>query len=167
MKRDLNNLWFEGIACGLLIDLKRGLNLVSLPASNGPLQYTSYDMLENIGDESLVSSIQRYDSTLSWQTTSWFAGLPSGENFDTLAGEGYIIYMNENSCYCCRYFVNSDKHGKICMRPDVTKETADRSLNDLSNYQLVSISCTGFKELDKNKIRARLFRVRFKLREKL
>ena len=35
---------------------------------------------------------------MGWQTTAFFAGVPSGEDFDTKESEGYIIYMNEVPC---------------------------------------------------------------------
>jgi len=95
MKQDMDNVWFEGIACGANTDLAPGLNLVSLPSPNGFPTFTSYEMLQSLGDASQVSSVQRYDDTYGWQTTSWFAGVPSGVNFDARLGEGYLIYMNE------------------------------------------------------------------------
>jgi len=95
MRQDLSDVWLEGIACGATIDLTPGLNLVSLPAANGSVQYSSYDMIQSIGDYSWVASVQRYDSISGWQTTSWFSTAPSGVEFDTYPGEGYVIYMNE------------------------------------------------------------------------
>ena len=95
MNQDFDSMWFEGIACGANIDLAPGLNLVTLPSPNGFPAFTSYEMLQSLGDASQVLSVQRYDDTSGWQTTSWFSGLPSGVNFDARLGEGYLIYMNE------------------------------------------------------------------------
>jgi hypothetical protein len=96
MKQDLDDVWFEGSAHGAAVDLAPGLNLVSLPAAEDTFVYNSYEMLEDVGDETQVSSIRRYDST-GWQTTSWFLGSPSGELYNTIRGEGYLIYMQEEN----------------------------------------------------------------------
>jgi hypothetical protein len=95
MKQDMDDVWFdEGFAHGAAIDLAPGLNLVCLPAAEQDLEYSSYEMLEDLGDETEVSSIRRYDST-GWQTTSWFLGSASGAEYNTSKGEGYLIYMNQ------------------------------------------------------------------------
>ena len=72
-----------------------GLNLIGLPAAALDFEYNSYQMLEGLGDESQVSSIRRYYATQGWQTTSWFMGSPSGADYFTRKGEGYIIQMKE------------------------------------------------------------------------
>jgi hypothetical protein len=95
MDQNLNDVWFEGPAHGATRSLSSGLNLVSLPAAEDTFVYTSYEMLEDLGDESQVSSIRRYDATQGWQTTSWFLGAPSGALYNTNRGEGYLIYMKE------------------------------------------------------------------------
>jgi hypothetical protein len=95
LKQDVNDVWFEGIAHGAAIDLAQGLNLVCLPAAKEDLEYSSYEMLEDLGDDSQVSSIRRYDPTQGWQTTSWFAGSASGVEYNTSRGEGHLIYMNQ------------------------------------------------------------------------
>jgi hypothetical protein len=95
MKQDMDDVWFdEGFAHGAAIDLAPGLNLVCLPAAEQDLEYSSYEMLEDLGDETEVSSIRIYDST-GWQTTSWFLGSASGAEYNTSKGEGYLIYMNQ------------------------------------------------------------------------
>lgn len=95
MSQDMNGVWFEGVACGAAVQLAPGLNLASLPSLNSGFQYTSYDMLESLGDQTQVSSTRRYDSTQGWQTTSWFMGTVSGVDYDTRPGEGYLVYMKE------------------------------------------------------------------------
>jgi hypothetical protein len=93
MGQDVNNVWFTGLAHGAAVDLSPGLNLVSLPSANEYFEYSSYEMLGDLGDENQVSSIRRYDSAQGWQTTSWFLGLPSGALYNTSRGQGYLIYM--------------------------------------------------------------------------
>ena len=95
MGQEMNDVWLEGIARGAAIDLTSGLNLVCLPAAEDGFIYSSYDMLQDLGDETQVASVRRYDSTQGWQSTSWFLGFPSGEDFETRKGEGYLIYMKE------------------------------------------------------------------------
>ena len=95
MNRDLDSVWFEGIAHGANIDLMPGLNLVSLPSPYGFPNFTGYQVLQSLGDASQVYSVEKYDDLTGWQTASWFGGEPSGVNFDTRLGEGYLIYMNE------------------------------------------------------------------------
>jgi VCBS repeat-containing protein len=95
MGRDLDDVWFEGVAVGVAVNLSPGLNLVCLPAPREGFKYGSHEMLEDLGDQSEVQYIKRYDSTYGWQTTSWFLGSPSGALYDTRKGEGYVIYMNE------------------------------------------------------------------------
>jgi hypothetical protein len=93
---DTDDVWFEGVAHGAAVRLASGLNLVTLPATQEPVEFGSYEMLLNLGDESQVSSVKRYDDIWGWETTSWFTGVPRGENFDTTMGEGYLIYMKED-----------------------------------------------------------------------
>ena len=95
MGQEMNNLWFDGIDRGAATDLRSGLNLVCLPAAEDGFIYSSYEMLQDLGDETQVASVRRFDSTQGWQSTSWFLGVPSGEDFETRKGEGYLIYMKE------------------------------------------------------------------------
>jgi VCBS repeat-containing protein len=95
MGRDLDDVWFEGIAVGAAVNLSPGLNLVCLPAARESFEYDSYEMLESLGDSNEVASVKKYDSAYGWQTTSWFLGSPSGALYDTRKGEGYVVYMKE------------------------------------------------------------------------
>jgi hypothetical protein len=95
MSQDMNDVWFEGVACGAAVYLSPGLNLVSLPSADEGFQYTSYDMMEDLGNETVVTSTRRYDNIQGWQTTSWFRGSVSGVEFNTRPGEGYLIYMKK------------------------------------------------------------------------
>jgi hypothetical protein len=95
MSRDMNGVRFEGVACGAAVQLAPGLNLASLPSLGQGFQYTSYDMMEDLGNETEVTSTRRYDNIQGWQTTSWFLGSVSGVEFNTRPGEGYLIYMKK------------------------------------------------------------------------
>jgi VCBS repeat-containing protein len=95
MGRDLSNVWFEGPACGAAAHLSEGLNLITLPSAPEDYAYRSYDILQDLGDPTQVSSARRYDSIWGWQTTSWFRGFVSGVNFTARNGEGYLIYMRQ------------------------------------------------------------------------
>jgi hypothetical protein len=94
---DVDNLSFEGTAHGAAVHLSTGLNLVSLPATKDPVEFTSYQMLGSLGGEDQVSSVSRYDDIWGWETAAWFGGIPAGRDFDTRHGEGYLIYMNEET----------------------------------------------------------------------
>jgi hypothetical protein len=96
MNEYVNGVWFEGIPHGAAVHLFTELNLVSLPATDVPVEFKSYEMLDSLGGETEVSSLRRYDDIWGWQTASWFLGVPSGKNFDTTMGEGYLIYMKED-----------------------------------------------------------------------
>jgi hypothetical protein len=95
MEQDVDDVWFEGIALGATVDLTPGLNLVCLPATEDGFDYTSYEMLEDLGDETQVSSVKRYTAAAGWETTSWFVGSASGMLYSTSRGEGYLVNMKE------------------------------------------------------------------------
>jgi hypothetical protein len=95
MSRNVDDVWFDGIAVGAAVDLSPGLNLTSLPAIKQGFIYDSYQMLQSLGDENEVASVKRYDASGVWQTTSWFLGSPSGVQFNTSEKEGYLIYMKQ------------------------------------------------------------------------
>jgi hypothetical protein len=95
MGRNVDDVWFEGMAVGAAVDLSPGLNLTNVPAAWQGLIYDSYDMLQSLGDENDVASVKRYDSSGAWQTTSWFLGSPSGVQFSTSDKEGYLINMKQ------------------------------------------------------------------------
>jgi hypothetical protein len=60
------------------ITLCKGINLIAYPVEI-PQHYSSYDLLEDIGDSSTVSKIQRY--TDEWETTIWLNHHPAGKKF--------------------------------------------------------------------------------------
>lgn len=79
------------------VDLEQGFNLVSFGDVTGGSGQTAFDLLQDIGDETVVSSIQRFNSdTGSFDTTAYDAnGQPIGVDFPIVSGEGYIIYMKQ------------------------------------------------------------------------
>jgi hypothetical protein len=95
MERDVDDVYFEGIALGAAVDLMPGLNLVCLPTAENGFDYSSYEMLEGLGTEAEVSSLKRYTYADAWQTTSWFLGSASGALYSTNRGIGYLVNMKE------------------------------------------------------------------------
>ncbi|MEE9531824.1 MAG: hypothetical protein V3W52_12570, partial [Syntrophobacteria bacterium] len=96
MKRDVvDDVWFEGILQGATIDLAEGLNLVSLPGAEDGFDYTSHEMLQDLGTDQQIYSLRRYTTGNGWEMTSWFMGLPSGAFYSTSKGEGYLVNMKE------------------------------------------------------------------------
>ena len=99
MSRDVDDVWFEGIALGAAVDLTPGMNLVTLPAPKQGFTYDSYEMLEGIGDESEVVSVRRYDFSDGLEATFWFefgdSYQAAGELYDTSEKEGYLIHMKQ------------------------------------------------------------------------
>lgn len=75
--------------------LFKGLNLFGYPVVV-PDGYTSYDLIVDLGDDSEVVKIQRYDKNSgTYLTTSYNAGIPEGDQYDIVTGEGYLVFMNE------------------------------------------------------------------------
>jgi hypothetical protein len=97
MGQDLSDVWFEGPALGAALQLADGLNLVTLPWVEEDFVYSSYDMLQDLGDQSRVSYIKKYDESRGWQTTSWFLGSAAGALYNTRTGEGYLVHMKEGT----------------------------------------------------------------------
>jgi len=76
----------------LAVDLNAGLNVVTFPCV--PVGLTSFQLLQAIGDDTMVSSIQRYnEGEGQFETTVYHNGQPAGVDFPVAAGEGYLIYM--------------------------------------------------------------------------
>jgi hypothetical protein len=76
-------------------DLKTGNNLVGTPCA--PANMTAYQLLEAIGNDTVVNSIQRYNPyTGKFETVSFFNSQPAGVNFPIKSGEGYFIYMKKD-----------------------------------------------------------------------
>ncbi len=77
------------------VDLNAGLNVITFPCV--PAGLTSFQILQAIGDDTMVSSIQRYnEGEGQFETTVYHNGQPAGVDFTVVAGEGYLIYMKQN-----------------------------------------------------------------------
>ncbi|MFH2142754.1 MAG: hypothetical protein ABIJ97_10045 [Bacteroidota bacterium] len=77
-------------------DLKPGTNLVGSGciANN----FTASDLLLSIGDDTEISSIQRFNhETGTFETMGYEGVQPSGLNFSILPGEGYFIQMKQET----------------------------------------------------------------------
>jgi hypothetical protein len=76
-------------------NLKTGTNWAGTPCQT--VNASAFTLLKAIGDESFVSSIQRYNTdTGKFETASYLNGQPVGVNFPIKAGEGYIINMKQD-----------------------------------------------------------------------
>jgi len=80
------------------IDLHQGYNTVSLPSyyldGTTRIPLTAFELLNRLGGESMVVSIQRFDvDTGVFVTTGYTNGALMGEDFPIIAGEGYTLYM--------------------------------------------------------------------------
>ncbi|MBI5410351.1 MAG: hypothetical protein HZA14_13400 [Nitrospirae bacterium] len=77
------------------IDLSAGMNLVGLSCL--PEKITAFQLLQAIGDETVASSIQRFNAeTGKFETASYLNGQPAGVNFPVKAVEGYFIFMKQD-----------------------------------------------------------------------
>lgn len=76
------------------VDLNAGLNVITFPCV--PTGLSSFQLLQDIGDDTMVSSIQRYnESEGQFETAVYHNGQPAGVDFPVAAGEGYLIYMKQ------------------------------------------------------------------------
>lgn len=75
-------------------NLRAGNNLVGTPCASANM--TAYQLLQKIGDDTVVYSIQRFNAdTGKFETASYINAQPAGVNFPISAGEGYFIYMKK------------------------------------------------------------------------
>ncbi len=86
---------FSGDVATDSIDLAVGSNLVGFIA---PLvDYSAYQLLQDIGDASVISSIQRFNrETGLFETASYNGAVPVGPDFKITRGEGYLIVMHQD-----------------------------------------------------------------------
>ncbi|WP_444940659.1 PQQ-binding-like beta-propeller repeat protein [Microbulbifer sp. ZKSA004] len=71
--------------------LSAGLNLVGFSCISG--DFSAYELLEHLGGESVVNSVQRFNkSTGKYESASWRNSLPSGVDFKLNNTEAYIVY---------------------------------------------------------------------------
>ena len=78
-----------------IADLRIGINLVGTGCV--PEELTAFDLLQDIGDNTVAINIQRFNpNTGTFETAAYDeTGLPIGIDFPIVSGEGYIIYMKE------------------------------------------------------------------------
>jgi hypothetical protein len=85
---------FASAFCPTTWDLHAGANLVGTPC--GPASLTAFDLLETIGDEAVVSSIQRFNSLAGrFETVAYSNGEPAGVDFPIVGGKGYVVTMKQ------------------------------------------------------------------------
>jgi len=78
-------------------NLKKGLNFVGLPIARSGQNYTAFSLLQKIGGETVVTSIQQFDMGRGvFESAAYVNGVPVGVDFPIQPGEGYIIYMRED-----------------------------------------------------------------------
>jgi YD repeat-containing protein len=76
------------------IDLKVGMNWIGIPCQ--PNSATAFILLQSIGDETVVESIQRFNTVLGmFETAGYQDGMTTGINFPIHAGDGCYIYMKQ------------------------------------------------------------------------
>jgi hypothetical protein len=75
--------------------LKSGVNLIGPPCVS--VSMTAYQLLQQIGDDIFVSSVQRFNAEIGkFETAGYLSGQPAGVDFQIKAGEGYFIYMKQD-----------------------------------------------------------------------
>jgi hypothetical protein len=78
------------------IDLSAGLNGFGCPVKV-PTGYTSYHLIRDLGSEGEIEKIQKYDpNTMTYKSTIFDPnGMPCGDEYEILNGQGYLVYMKE------------------------------------------------------------------------
>ncbi|MCP3869977.1 MAG: tandem-95 repeat protein, partial [Gammaproteobacteria bacterium] len=76
-----------------LRELNKGYNLIGAPNTRGQIGVTAFLLLTSIGDETILSSIQRLNPASGRiESASYFNGRPVGVDFPINAKTGYILY---------------------------------------------------------------------------
>ncbi len=77
------------------LELKAGLNVITFPCVTPGL--SAFQLLQAIGVDTTVSSIQRYNAgNGQFEAAVYYNNQPSGVDFPVAAGEGYLVYMNQD-----------------------------------------------------------------------
>ncbi|MCP5443668.1 MAG: hypothetical protein H6968_11595 [Chromatiaceae bacterium] len=77
------------------VDLVKGINTLTVPSP--PASLDSFALLAQIGDDTVVSAIQRFDPlTGAFQTAIYASGVPAGVNFPIEAGVAYLVSMHQD-----------------------------------------------------------------------
>lgn len=75
-----------------VISITEGLNILSFPGI--PSGYTSYDLLLYLESPKEIAGIQRFNTEKgSYETTNYSFGRPSGDKFNIVNREAYLIHM--------------------------------------------------------------------------
>ncbi len=90
--RNLKTLTYSVLLSCPSYDLIPGLNHVGFPCVSSGM--SAFQLLQRIGDESVVSSIQRFNHDTSlFETAVYNNGQLIGTDFPVIAGEGYFVLM--------------------------------------------------------------------------
>ena len=74
--------------------LSLGLNTFGC-IGNIPQNYNSYNLMNALGTADELQKIQKYNSVNhTYETTIYENGLPGGDKFSIVSGEGYLVYLN-------------------------------------------------------------------------
>jgi len=74
------------------VTLSPGVNVVGMPCE--PLAKTAYELLAAIGDETIVSSVQTFDTKSGkFLTTAYQNGVPAGPNYPIERKRAYLVHM--------------------------------------------------------------------------
>jgi hypothetical protein len=85
------NVEFQGPIQCEAIDLAAGVNLVSPPCL--PTGYSAFAMLQDIGTESVIAGIQRFNADSGrFESATYAGGVPAGSDFLIQPGEAYIVH---------------------------------------------------------------------------
>jgi hypothetical protein len=96
-KEDISIDFDGNRACGE-VPLHAGFNLIGFPCP--PVNYTSADLMVDLGGESAVDRIKKYDpESNSYLTTGWSGGVVSGDVFPITHTEAYLVSMHASSTW--------------------------------------------------------------------
>ena len=80
------------IAIPETVDLVAGIDSLTLP--NPPVDLTAFILLALIGDDSVISAIQRFNTSVgAFETAGFDNGEPSGTDFEIEPSVCYLVYM--------------------------------------------------------------------------
>lgn len=78
------------------IDLHQGFNLVSVNIPMGAVTPTAFALLNSIGPETTVASLQRFNPTTGrFETATYLNVQPMGVNFLIHPSEAYVVHLNQ------------------------------------------------------------------------
>jgi hypothetical protein len=93
MLQDQEVFW-SGSYSSVIPDLLAGINVVSFPSP--PMGLRAFLLLQIIGDDNTISSIQRFNpATGAFETATYHDSQPAGSNYPVQRGEAYLITMHQ------------------------------------------------------------------------